>query len=390
MRCKQVTNFSPQAWLNLFIRKAQSAITDLSDEKSRVSIFNSCKQLADQSSHSQAQSLGRVSLSYGIGFLVGPYLGGLLSKYLGYYAVAHIGALGSLLMMLATLSLLPNTREMLLKREAKDKLKGVQLRKEDKERERKGKEEENKEREKEKQKRGEMNFADILRVVERKPIRNVLILKVLAGLGFAVFHSSFSMVAQDTFKLSPEETGFTLSYSGALSIAVNTFFVGWATKLYPDGVIVKWALLLLCLCFFILSFVSSFYQLLLLMIPLSLAGTTMYVLPFPPFYLFFFVFFSFSFSFLLYHFLYLFPFSVLMPRYNRYTVVTSILTKLVEKGETGTVIGLDHATRSLSSVVAPTIGGYLFSYFGYSSLGIFSATVVGVSFVFWELLHHLY
>jgi len=354
------------------------------------SSIRAVKQLSDRSSHSQAQSLGRVSLSYGIGFLVGPYLGGLLSKYLGYYAVAHIGALGSLLMMLATLSLLPNTREMLLKREAKDKLKGVQLRKEDKERERKGKEEENKEREKEKQKRGEMNFADILRVVERKPIRNVLILKVLAGLGFAVFHSSFSMVAQDTFKLSPEETGFMLSYSGALSIAVNTFFVGWATKLYPDGVIVKWALLLLCVSFFILSFVSSFYQLLLLMIPLSLAGTTMYVLPFPPFYLFFFVFFSFSFSFLLYHFLYLFPFSVLMPRYNRYTVVTSILTKLVEKGETGTVIGLDHATRSLSSVVAPTIGGYLFSYFGYSSLGIFSATVVGVSFVFWELLHHLY
>lgn len=55
----------------------------------------------------RAAQLGRVALSYGVGFLFGPMVGGTLSKYIGYHAIALIGCVGSACVCVAMAVLLP-------------------------------------------------------------------------------------------------------------------------------------------------------------------------------------------------------------------------------------------------------------------------------------------
>ncbi|KAL6050015.1 hypothetical protein QOT17_020094 [Balamuthia mandrillaris] len=54
-----------------------------------------------------AKSLGRFSLSYGTGFLLGPAVGGTLSVRVGYHAVAALAAFESLWVFFLTLRYLP-------------------------------------------------------------------------------------------------------------------------------------------------------------------------------------------------------------------------------------------------------------------------------------------
>jgi len=253
--------------------------------------------------------------------------------------VAHVAGLGSLAMIIATAIFLPSTREVAKEREKLHKEQGNNQGKDIN-----GDAAQNGTKASSNNGTDSVDMMDILKVLRRPAIRNILVLKVIAGLGFAVYHSSFATVAQEKFLLSAQDSGLVISYSAGLAILVNTFVVGWATNKYSDRAVVKWSLLLLSIAFFVVSFVSSLYELLVLMVPMTLASTSMY------------------------------------------TVVTSILTKSVARSETGTVIGLDHATRSLSSVVAPTLGGYMFLYLGYPALGLFGSAALGLSFVLWDMV----
>ena len=56
----------------------------------------------------RAKQLGRVSLSYGIGFVLGPVVGGTLSKYIPYNQISLIGMVGSALVCLLMMVALPD------------------------------------------------------------------------------------------------------------------------------------------------------------------------------------------------------------------------------------------------------------------------------------------
>lgn len=52
------------------------------------------------------------------------------------------------------------------------------------------------------------------------------------------------------------------------------------------------------------------------------------------------------------------------------TISNSVLTKQVPDTATGTSLGLSMATHSLIRTVSPTLGGFLYSWFGYASFGM--------------------
>ena len=52
------------------------------------------------------------------------------------------------------------------------------------------------------------------------------------------------------------------------------------------------------------------------------------------------------------------------------TISNSVLTKQVPETSTGTSLGLSMATHSLIRTVSPTLGGYLYAWFGYASFGM--------------------
>jgi len=175
----------------------------------------------------------------------------------------------------------------------------------------------------------------------RHPVlRNIILLKLTAGMGAAVFHSSFSLAASDRFKLNPKDMGFLMSYIGGLVVLVNGFWIGLVTKRFSEKVIVKTSLLSLTICYLCLSVTNSYWQILILLIPICISSTSMY------------------------------------------TITQSIMTKSVSKDETGTVLGLDHATRTFCGVLSPILGGYILQYFGYSFICLFGAFTVLISIAF--------
>ena len=51
------------------------------------------------------------------------------------------------------------------------------------------------------------------------------------------------------------------------------------------------------------------------------------------------------------------------------SILTASVTKTVDKSESGAMLGLNMAVHSIIRSVAPTIGGYLMSAYGFESLG---------------------
>lgn len=66
------------------------------------------------------------------------------------------------------------------------------------------------------------------------------------------------------------------------------------------------------------------------------------------------------------------------------TLTTSVITKVVPGTATGTSLGLNMATRSAIRSISPTLGGYMYHWFGYPAFGLlgFLTSVIMTAVVF--------
>jgi len=276
------------------MQAAQAFVTDLSVPETR------------------AASLGRLSLSYGIGMIVGAPLGGFLSRSLGYSAVATVGGLILACMAPINWACLTNTR-VASSNEGKDS-KGLSM----------------------------SRVFGLLR--EGRNVREMMIFQLLLGLAFAVYHSMFSVTAAERFGMRAEDLGLLHSFSGILSVLINTFVVGWVTQRFSQFVVLTSCALTLSASMLASTQATTGTHVLALVVPMSLASAIMY------------------------------------------TVMTAALTKMVADADTGTVIGLTHASRSLCGILSPTLGGYLYTTYGAASVGYFGGAVAALALAYWGLI----
>ena len=59
------------------------------------------------------------------------------------------------------------------------------------------------------------------------------------------------------------------------------------------------------------------------------------------------------------------------------TITSSAVTKSVPETATGTALGLSMAIHSLIRTVAPTVGGYMYTLFGFASFGLLGFVMNG-------------
>ena len=59
------------------------------------------------------------------------------------------------------------------------------------------------------------------------------------------------------------------------------------------------------------------------------------------------------------------------------TIANSAITKNVPETATGTALGLSMATHSLIRTVAPTLGGYMYTWLGFASFGLLGFVMNG-------------
>jgi DHA1 family tetracycline resistance protein-like MFS transporter len=204
------------------ISVAQAYISDVTDAKNR------------------AKGLGMIGAAFGLGFIVGPASGGLLSQW--GYAVPAFAAAGlvaiNLLMVTFWLpeSLTPEKR--ILKSD----------------------------------KRPAINFSALVEALKRPFSGPLLITRFFFGLAFSIFQTIFALYALRRFNLGATETGFILTYVGVLSVVVQAGVVGRLSQRFRDDLLIFSSVGIMAITLLGWALTPSVTVLLIILAPTAFAG----------------------------------------------------------------------------------------------------------------------
>ncbi|XP_071950315.1 solute carrier family 22 member 18-like [Antedon mediterranea] len=255
----------------------------------------------------RAAALGRMSLSYGLGRVIGPLIGGQVASRFSEQSSAFVACGGSLLSVLIILKFIPKNTKTSGAKDASGETKSSE---------------------------GIFNISKITSILTKSPGAIFFIFfMMIAGAPSYLFEGMLSVITMETFKLTPDQTGFILSFSGVISMLVQGFGIGILTKRYSEAVILNGSIITLLISYSFLCFVSTTTHLIVVLVLITCGNGVIG------------------------------------------TVLTSSLTKTVSVTDTGTMLGLGHASQSLVSTMSPTAGAYLLERFGLTSFGIVGVVV---------------
>ncbi len=291
------------------ISLAQAYITDITDEKNR------------------AKGLGLIGAAFGMGFIIGPAMGGILSNWgdatsafatigLSRYAVPAFVAVGlSALNLLGVIlwlpeSLPPEKRALMAQSP-----------------------------------RTAFTARCLWDCLHRPQFGALLRTRFLYMLAFTTFTANFALYAQYRLGLTDQTTSYVLTYIGLLVVLVQGLAIGRLTARFRETRLIFSAVILMALTLLAWAFVPNVSLLLVVLAPLSLASGVLN------------------------------------------TVVNSTITKSVYHEEVGGALGLSSSLDSLTRVIAPATGGFLLERLGPPSLGLFGALILAwVVFYVWRRL----
>ncbi|XP_028405055.1 solute carrier family 22 member 18-like [Dendronephthya gigantea] len=201
--------------------------------------------MTDLTSHKErAVALGQLGFSYGAGVILGPFIGGQISKYFSKNAALMSAAFLSVFAVGFVMMFIPKfTRQ---KTESNPK-----------------------------QQASPVSLFDVKRIKELMLIPGVgliYVMKLISGLPFGIFQSMFSLVVVNTFGLTPAQHGMFMSYIGSLMILVQGFGVGFVTKRMNEKNTLVLAMILCSFGYVLLFFSSRALHLCVMVVPLVFGG----------------------------------------------------------------------------------------------------------------------
>ena len=201
---------------------AQAYISDVTDEKNR------------------SKGLGMIGAAFGLGFIIGPVTGGLLSQW-GYAVPAFAAATISFLNLILIYAWLPES----LTEEKRSQMT---------------------------EKRPAITLNALLVAFQRPFTGSILITRFFFGLAFAIFQTIFSLYALAKFNLTARDTGFVLTYVGVLSVIVQGFLVGRLTNRFREDLLITASVLLMGVSLLGWALAPSLLWLYIIMTPTALSG----------------------------------------------------------------------------------------------------------------------
>ncbi|MEP6896105.1 MAG: MFS transporter [Chloroflexota bacterium] len=202
---------------------AQAYISDVTDAENR------------------AKGLGLLGAAFGVGFIIGPVTGGLLSQF-GYNVPAFVAAGLALLNFILIYAWLPESLTA-----EKRKLIGEQ-------------------------KKPAITFDALAAALKRPFTGSLLITRFFFSLAFAIFQTIFSLYALAKFNLTARDTGLVLTYVGVLSVIVQGFLVGHLTARFREDVLITFTVALMSVSLLGWALAPSVFWLLVVLTPTSLSG----------------------------------------------------------------------------------------------------------------------
>ena len=204
------------------ISVAQAYISDVTDAKNR------------------AKGLGLIGAAFGLGFIIGPASGGLLSQW-GYSVPAFVAAGLVAINLLMVALWLPESLSS-EKREARS------------------------------ENRPAMSFSALVEALNRPFSGPLLITRFFFSLAFAIFQTIFALYALRRFNLGATETGFILTYVGVLSVIVQAGLVGRLNQRFRDDVLIFASVGIMGLSLLGWALTPSVAVLLIILAPTAFAG----------------------------------------------------------------------------------------------------------------------
>jgi DHA1 family tetracycline resistance protein-like MFS transporter len=172
---------------------------------------------------------------------------------------------------------------------------------------------------------------DVGQALGRRCVGPLLVATVLFGLAFTMFQTIFSLYSERRLGFDAQQTSYVLAYAGVLIAAAQGGAVPLLTKRFGDRQLLFGASGLLALSLAAWAAVGSLWQLLVVLVPITLAGGVLGV------------------------------------------AINSVLTKSVFPEEVGGALGLAAAAGGLTRVVAPVAGGYSIDVWGTWAPGVLGA-----------------
>ena len=201
---------------------AQAYISDVTDPKDR------------------AKGLGLIGAAFGIGFILGPVTGGLLSQW-GYSIPAFAAAGLAFVNLMLVYLWLPESLTTERRAQMPESRPAVSL--------------------------------PALMVALRRPFTgSLLITRFFFGLTFALFQSIFSLYALSKFNLTSVQIGYVLTYVGVLSVITQGYLVGQVTNRFREDILIMICVVIMAISLLGWAFVPSIILLLVIMAPTAVSG----------------------------------------------------------------------------------------------------------------------
>ncbi len=205
------------------ITVAQAYITDITDEANR------------------SRGLGIIGSAFGLGFIIGPAAGGLLSHW-GYNIPALVAASLALLNLISIFFFLPES--LTDERKAANNSRQQPA----------------------------LTLSAMLAALNRPKVGPLLLVRFVIMLAFAMFQSVFALFAQTKLHLSSQSTGFVLTYVGLYSVLIQSVGIGLLTKYFKENTIIIVSLWLMFIGLVGWSLAPNLPIMLLVILPLTGGG----------------------------------------------------------------------------------------------------------------------
>jgi DHA1 family tetracycline resistance protein-like MFS transporter len=205
------------------ITVAQAYISDVTDNESR------------------ARGLGIIGSAFGLGFIIGPATGGLLSRW-GYSVPAFAAAGFALLNLISIFFFLPESLT------PENKQANLQ------------------------QKQPALTLKAMLAALNRPKVGPLLLVRTVIMLAFAMFQSVFALFAQSKLNLSSQATGLVLTFVGLYSVFIQGMGIGYLTRRYKDNTIIIASLWLMLIGLVGWALTPNLPIMLLVILPLTGGG----------------------------------------------------------------------------------------------------------------------
>ncbi len=244
---------------------------------------------------------------FGIGLIFGPFIGGMLSQI--NYSIPMFFAAAVTLISIIMAMFLPET---IAKKTEKISLGFNNI----------------------------IPIKDVKRYLKQSNIKNNVLMFFIYSLGFHLFISNFSLIAETQFGVDATQVSYYMAWIGILRVIIQTVLIARILQAFSEDQLMKTG---------IIAMVIS-------MASLALSIDSLFV--FIPL------------IFLAY------GTGVCRP------ILTSKLVNSVTKKETATILGVNNSLISLAQIVTPIAGGLIIQYFTSQSLLILSALVFSAIFLF--------